>query len=170
MPVFLAACAVLLCVMTLFFLAVALFRRKVAGKTVELAVNNRFLRQIIDSLPLAVYWKNTERQYLGCNRAFLSGCAGLSEEGLSGRTDEELHLMRADDSAETELQVMGSCRAVPERTEEQRSADGRRRWVVSDRLPLYDEKLAVCGFRDMQRYHGNKTERRGVESADRLSF
>ena len=51
----------------------------------ELERRNRFLEVLLDTMPNAVYFKDLEGRYIGCNRAF-EEVAGMSSESLIGKT------------------------------------------------------------------------------------
>ncbi|MCB1886532.1 MAG: PAS domain S-box protein [Rhodocyclaceae bacterium] len=65
---------------------------RVSERTAALATANTALReqlsfveQLIDALPLAVYYKSTEGRYLGCNQAFVA-YTGVLREDLLGKS------------------------------------------------------------------------------------
>ncbi len=65
---------------------------RVNERTAELAETNtalrdqlNFVEQLIDALPLPVYFKSADGRYLGCNNAFI-GYVGIAREELIGRT------------------------------------------------------------------------------------
>ncbi|HEX9614339.1 MAG TPA: PAS domain S-box protein, partial [Bacteroidota bacterium] len=55
----------------------------------ELAQKNLFLRTLIDAIPDLIFYKDCNRAYLGCNKAF-EAFAGLSEMDLIGCTDLDI--------------------------------------------------------------------------------
>lgn len=73
--------------------------------TAETLESQNLLLSIIDTLPIRVFWKDSESTYLGCNQAFAQD-AGLSNAAdVIGKTDFQLSwadqadLYRADDRA-----------------------------------------------------------------------
>ncbi|MEJ2157253.1 MAG: PAS domain S-box protein [Desulfobacteraceae bacterium] len=60
-------------------------------KQTELQLNEQllFLQQLIDSIPLPVYYKDAEQLYLGCNAAF-SEFMGFSREEIVGKTIHDI--------------------------------------------------------------------------------
>jgi PAS domain S-box-containing protein len=58
-------------------------QRKLAS---QLAQKNNFLRTLIDAIPDLIFYKDCNRAYLGCNRAF-EAFAGRQEKDLIGCTD-----------------------------------------------------------------------------------
>jgi len=131
----------------------------------ELAQKNKFMRTLIDAIPDLIFYKDCNRAYLGCNRAF-EAFAGRPEKDLVGRTD--LDIFSRDVAAafrETDLAILS--------TEESRCneewidyPDGRRVLLETLKTPFFDldgEILGVVGVgRDI-------TERKRMEEELRLS-
>ncbi|BDU77590.1 PAS domain-containing protein [Mesoterricola sediminis] len=95
------------------------------------------LGPILDTIPQAVFWKDPEGRYQGCNRVFAS-YVGLDEAALVGRTDRELpwppehaEAYMADDREVLEGRVPWRRRVEPVRR-----VDGSTRWVETTKVPL----------------------------------
>jgi PAS domain S-box-containing protein len=130
-----------------------------------LAQKNNFMRTLIDAIPDLIFYKDCNRAYLGCNRAF-EAFAGRPEKDLVGRTD--LAIFSRDVAAafrETDLAILS--------TEDSRCneewidyPDGRRVLLETLKTPFFDldgEILGVVGVgRDI-------TERKRMEEALLLS-
>lgn len=113
----------------------------------QLAQKNKFLRTLIDAIPDLIFYKDCNRAYLGCNRAF-EAFAGLTEKDLVGRTDLEIFSRDvADAFRDTDLTILS--------TEESRRneewidyPDGRHVLLETLRTPFFDldgEILGVVG-------------------------
>jgi len=108
------------------------------------------MQTIIDNLPRAVFWKDKELRFQGCNMNF-ARVAGLSSpKDLVGRTDfdmpwkEHAEAYRADDQA-----VMSS--KTPRLNQEERNVNsqGEVSWVLTSKVPIIDshgEASAVLGM------------------------
>jgi PAS domain S-box-containing protein len=57
----------------------------VTERTIALKNYLKFQQTLIDSIPVPVFFKNTELQYLGCNAAFEQS-VGISKEDIIGKT------------------------------------------------------------------------------------
>ena len=105
------------------------------------------LRQILDTIPQAIFWKDTESVYLGCNRVFAQA-AGLSDpEMVRGKTDfdlpwpkEEAKAYRAGDQ-----QVISTTKSKLHIIEPLQRMDGNRIWIDTSKVPLRDVKGEVQG-------------------------
>lgn len=51
---------------------------------------NDLLRDIVEELPLRVFWKDLQSRYLGCNALFARDAGCSCADDLIGRTDHEL--------------------------------------------------------------------------------
>ncbi len=63
--------------------------RRVAERTLEIAQQLHFMRQLIEAIPGPVFYNNREGRYLGCNQAFLR-LLGRSREDVIGATVYDL--------------------------------------------------------------------------------
>jgi PAS domain S-box-containing protein len=61
----------------------------VAERTLALLNQVRFQQNLIDSIPVPVYYKDKNLHYLGCNKAFEESL-GSSKENIIGRTEPEI--------------------------------------------------------------------------------
>ena len=61
----------------------------VAERTLALVNQVRFQQNLIDSIPVPVYFKDNTLRYLGCNKAF-ERSLGFTREDIVGRTEHEI--------------------------------------------------------------------------------
>jgi PAS domain S-box-containing protein len=117
----------------------------------RLAAQSALLRQVLETIPYMVFWKDRESRYLGCNRAF-AAAAGLSDPAdIVGRTDFDLpwstpesEAYRADDR-----EVLDNGRTKMHIAESQTLSDGRVTWIDTSKVPLVNgrgELLGVLGI------------------------
>ncbi|MDP3694868.1 MAG: PAS domain S-box protein, partial [Desulfocapsaceae bacterium] len=126
--------------------------------------NRAMLQQILDTLPQAIFWKDTESVYLGCNRVFAQA-AGLDDPAqIKGKNDfelpwrkEETEAYRADDR-----EVIGGKLTKKHIIEPQQQADGSRIWIDTSKVPLLDHKGTAYGVLGI---FDNITEHREMEQA-----
>ena len=129
--------------------------------------------QILDLIPYSVFWKDTESVYLGCNRSFaqLGGFEDSSE--LIGKNDFDMvwdteeTLAYRDDDAE----VMQSAQPKMHIIETQLTAEGKRTWLDTSKVPLFDKQGRVRGvlgiFHDIT---GRKTMESELERTQQLLY
>ena len=121
---------------------------KVVERTAELQEREQFLQTVLDTFPLAVFWKDRNFVYQGSNRNFLAN-AGLSGlDDLLGKTDYDLPWRRLEsDSYRTDdCWVMDTNKAKLGIIETQLKADGRRIWLETNKLPLHNLQGEVIGI------------------------
>jgi PAS domain S-box-containing protein len=116
----------------------------------NLRESQRFLQTVIDTFPLAVFWKDRQSVFLGCNIKTAQAAGLNSPTEIIGKTDydlpwslEETEIYRADDR-----EVMESNQAKLGVIETQKLANGTTIWIETNKLPLYnlnDEVIGVLG-------------------------
>ncbi len=104
------------------------------------------LRNIVENIPVRVFWKDRDSRFLGCNQLFAED-AGLSHpDQLIGKSDVDMgwHAQAARYQADDRA-VMDS--GVPKLNfeEPQTTPDGRVIWLRTSKMPLRDEQGEVMG-------------------------
>ena len=129
----------------------------------ELRRSRNMLASIVDSIPQAVFWKDLDGVYLGCNRP-LARRAGLADPAeIVGRTDFDLPWSRkeAEGYRADDREVIESRRPRLHFVETQRLADGTTTWLDTSKVPLTNDAGDIYGvlgvFEDI-------TERRNAEA------
>ncbi|MDW7693484.1 PAS domain-containing protein [Flammeovirgaceae bacterium SG7u.111] len=121
----------------------------------EGALNDSYkmLQAVIDNMPGAVFWKDKDLNYLGCNKYFAETAGFSSPEDIIGKSDydlpwkEQAELYREDDA-----QVMTSNSSKIDFDEHQSQKDGSTSWLRTSKIPLANEEgvFAILGiFRDI---------------------
>jgi PAS domain S-box-containing protein len=116
----------------------------------RLAEQHALLQTIIEHLPVRVFWKDIDLNYLGCNSRFAQDGGGVSPEDIIGRDDTQLtwrdqaELYRADDR-----RVIASGESKLDYEEPQTTPDGRRIWLRTSKIPLRDQDHQLIGVLGM---------------------
>jgi PAS domain S-box-containing protein len=124
----------------------------------------QLLQALMDSSASAVFWKDLQSRYLGCNRVF-AAFAGCEPDALLGKSDRDMPW--ADDTEfgadwfiDWDGRVASAGEPVVGIVERLRRANGDLRWVETNKVPLRDLDGRVIGilgtFEDV-------TERRAAE-------
>jgi PAS domain S-box-containing protein len=112
----------------------------------QLLQSKEFINNVLDTIPVRVFWKDRQLRYLGCNRQFAID-AGFSEpEQLIGKTDFEMgwrqqaELYRKDDKEviETGIPKIGY-------EEPQTTPEGGTIWLRTSKVPLRDQNNEIIG-------------------------
>ena len=129
-----------------------------------LEASQQLLRVLMDSSANAVFWKDLDSRYLGCNHVF-AAFAGSEPSDLLGKSDRDMPW--ADDAEfgadwfiDWDVHVATTGEPVMGIVERLRRASGDLRWVETNKVPLRDLDGTVIGilgtFEDV-------TERRAAE-------
>ncbi len=105
------------------------------------------LSKVLDLIPQAVFWKDSNSVYLGCNETF-SRAVGLEHPDLvAGKTDFELCWPKNEAEAyrNDDLEVMRSGISKEHILEPLQQADGTRRWIDTTKVPVRDVSGQVVG-------------------------
>ncbi len=105
-----------------------------------------FLLQVLDSLPVRVFWKDNDLNYMGCNRLFAQDAGKETPEDLIGGSDYDFFpanadLYRADDRAVIDS---GASKLLIE--EPQVTPDGSEIWLSTSKVVLRDLEGNVTGI------------------------
>ncbi len=114
-----------------------------------LKATKEFLRNVMDTIPVRVFWKDRESIYLGCNKPFAKDAGLELPTDILGKDDfqlgwrEQAELYRSDDK-----QVMESAEPKIGYEEPQTTPDGKKIWLRTSKVPLKDpngETIGVLG-------------------------
>jgi PAS domain S-box-containing protein len=141
----------------------ALLQGELSGDD-ALAASQQMLQILMDSMTNAVFWKDVDSRYLGCNNVF-ADFAGFEPALLIGKSDRDMPW--AQDAEYDSKWFIDWDRSVVEAGEPRfgilerlQRADGQSRWLETNKVPLRDlngEVIGVLGtFEDV-------TERRNAE-------
>ncbi|MFZ2974231.1 MAG: bacteriohemerythrin [Ferribacterium limneticum] len=117
-----------------------------------LEASNSLLQTVVGNVPVRIFWKSCELDYLGCNPAFARDAGKQSPQELIGRSDYEMgwaseaDLYRADDRKVIESGIPKLNYEEPQTT-----PDGKTIWLRSSKVPLKDgnnEIIGVLGIYD----------------------
>jgi PAS domain S-box-containing protein len=106
------------------------------------------LQQILDEVPIALFWKDRNFVFQGCNRAALVACGLKSTDLMIGKTDYDMP-WTAEESDWYRLcdrRVMESGQAEFNIVETQRQANGTQVILNTNKVPLRDERGQVTGI------------------------
>jgi PAS domain S-box-containing protein len=121
---------------------------RVLERTQELQDRERFLQTVLDSFPLAVFWKDRQSVLLGSNQLFAETSGLQSPLDVVGKssfdfsfTEEEARKYVEDDRfvMESGLSKIGIEETIT-------LADGEINWVETNKIPLRDASGEVVGL------------------------
>jgi PAS domain S-box-containing protein len=110
------------------------------------ALPPEILIQILDALPIRVFWKDRESRFLGCNQLFADDAGVPDPVEFIGKSDffffepQQAAAFRDDDA-----DVMFSGEAKLGIVEKLTHANGEVRWLETSKFPLRDAEDLVWG-------------------------
>lgn len=110
--------------------------------------SQQFLQLVMDNIPQAIFWKDRNLVYLGCNRIFALDAGINNPSEIVGLTDYQLAWKEeeADFFRECDRRIMKSNRAEFHIIEPQLQAEGKQAWLDTNKIPLHDSKGNVQGI------------------------
>jgi PAS domain S-box-containing protein len=129
---------------------------------------SRMLRLVIDTIPVRVFWKDTDSRYLGCNQPFAEDAGQASPEDLIGKDDYAFSwgVDQADSYRRDDRAVMASGKARLNSEERQTTPDGRTIWLQTSKVPMRDAKENIVGV--LGTYQDVTDRKRAEEELSRL--
>lgn len=105
------------------------------------------IQEVVEGIPIRVFWKDRECRYLGCNSLFAQDAGFSDSSDLIGKTDfdmiwhEQADIYRADD-----MLVMESGQPKLDYEEPLTSTDGKRIYLRTSKVPLRDANQEIIGI------------------------
>jgi PAS domain S-box-containing protein len=113
-----------------------------------LSHERQFLKKLIDSVPIRIFWKDKNGVYLGANKLFIQDAKLNSVKDIIGKTDYDLPWgeFEAKKYIEDDLEVMNSKESKIGIIETQTKSDGKVLHLNTSKVPLLDEGSNVNGL------------------------
>lgn len=108
--------------------------------------SQRMLQIILDTIPVGIFWKDLDSNYLGCNRTFAADSGADSPEAVVGKSDFDLvwkdqaEQFRLDDRL-----VMEAGKPKLGYEEHPSTPSGGKIWVQTNKVPLRDAGGIIQG-------------------------
>jgi PAS domain S-box-containing protein len=135
-------------------------------KQQELALekSQQMLQWAIDHIPQAIFWKDQNLIYLGCNQRFAENVGFNSVNEVIGKTDYQLNFTpaQADFSRQCDQGVMENNQAQYHVVIHHTPPTGKTLWLDTSKVPLHDAFGNVIGVLGT---YEDITERRQMEQA-----
>jgi PAS domain S-box-containing protein len=145
---------------------IAALEQQLAQQAAQLeALQNRqrVLQAVLDHVPYAIYWKDRDLVYQGCNRRFADDLALDQPEEIIGKQDTDLPWQPSEAAAfqQADRQLMESRQPSYDDNETVEHPDGSQEWFETYKFPLTDRQGNLLGV--VATYH-NITARKIAEA------
>ncbi len=133
----------------------------------SLRESNQIIEEIINTIPVRVFWKDRNLTYLGCNNLFAQDAGFTSPKEIIGKDDFQLgwydqaELYRDDDR-----KVMESGNSKLQIEEPQTTPEGNTITLLTSKIPLRNSVEEIIGVLGI---YIDITERKQIESALKTS-
>ncbi|WP_020527873.1 GAF domain-containing protein [Flexithrix dorotheae] len=114
-------------------------------KEEKIKSSQEMLQAIIDHIPQAIFWKDKDLKYIGCNKLFATTAGLSSPKDVIGKDDfdllwgeENAKLYREDDA-----KVIATKKAKLGFEEKQNNTEGDDRWLRTSKIPLLEDNGSV---------------------------
>jgi two-component system, OmpR family, aerobic respiration control sensor histidine kinase ArcB len=109
-------------------------------------LDNNLILQLVDLLPVSVFWKDKEGVYLGCNINFTKALGFNSVDNILGKTDDDLATRDLSDhyrKDDKEVIISGVPKLNIE--EDQNFPDGRKLTILTSKVPIFSKDKEIIG-------------------------
>ncbi|WP_218814136.1 ATP-binding protein [Rickettsiella endosymbiont of Dermanyssus gallinae] len=132
------------------------------------AFDSAFIIELLKRLPVHVFWKDKEGEYLGCNELFAHNLGLASVEAVIGKTDYDFPVKKEDSDAyrRDDKEVMESRIPKLNIEEEQTFPDGKKIYLLTSKVPVVDKNNEVIGILGV---YNDITEKKKAEQALKLA-
>ena len=105
------------------------------------------LQLILDTIPLAIFWKDIHSVYIWCNQNFAVDAGVESPGNLVGKTDFDLRWPKEQAilHREEDRQVIETNSAISNKIKQQTFANGKSIWTETSKTPIHDVDGNVIG-------------------------
>ncbi|MDH5721046.1 MAG: ATP-binding protein [Spirochaetia bacterium] len=123
---------------------------------------NNLLNGILNAVPVWVYWKDRDLQYMGCNKAFAEKIELKSPKEITGKTDDQLKWANNyENSIKTDKRVLESGKESTNYEESIKLKNDEKIWLQSTKTPLVDKEKNIYGILGT---HIDITNRKTIEN------
>ncbi|NEP79744.1 MAG: PAS domain S-box protein [Okeania sp. SIO3B3] len=134
-------------------------RQKIQSELVE---QRQLLRTIVDTLPQAIFWKDRNSIYKGCNSTFIREINHQPCSEIVGNTDYNFALSEEEARLEqqSDREIMRSGKPQMHLVEQRKLPNGNLVWLDTCKVPLVDDNGRIFGILGT---YADITERKRVE-------
>ncbi len=108
------------------------------------------LQAIVDNIPRAIFWKDKDLNFMGCNRIFADVAGAKSPRDLTGKSDFDMAWSaQAEAYRNDDLEVMRKRKAKLDIEEVNINSEGEESWVLTSKVPIVNDQGEVVAILGM---------------------
>jgi PAS domain S-box-containing protein len=108
------------------------------------------LQAIVDNIPRAIFWKDKDLRFMGCNKIFAAIAGAKSPRELTGKTDFDMAWSaQADAYRKDDMEVMKKREGKLDIEEVNINSEGEESWVLTSKVPIINERNEVVAILGM---------------------
>ena len=112
----------------------------------QLIASQKLIEEIINAIPVRVFWKDSSLVYLGCNAAFARDTGLTDPKEIIGKNDYELAWRdHAERYREDDREVIETGRPKLLIEEPQTTSDGKAITLLTTKIPLHNSRGEISG-------------------------
>ena len=108
--------------------------------------SRQLLRAVIESIPIRVFWKDRESNYLGCNSLFARDAGYTSESDIIGKNDMDIWPELAEQYMKYDSAITKQGKSLLNMEEMRKLPDGNIDWYQKSKIPLRDIENNIIGI------------------------
>jgi len=121
------------------------------------------LRVLMESIPDPIFFKDANSRFMRINRGQAKVLGAKTPEECAGKTDSDFFESEfAQNSYWDDQEIVRSGKAIADRVEKQRMANGKYRWMSTTKVPIFGKDGAVSGIACVSR---DITELKNIEES-----
>ncbi|HEY8937720.1 MAG TPA: GAF domain-containing protein [Cyclobacteriaceae bacterium] len=108
------------------------------------------LQAIVDNIPRAIFWKDRDLRFMGCNKIFAQIAGVSSHLDMIGKTDFDMAWSaQAEAYRKDDMEVMKSKKSKLDIEEVNVNSEGEESWVMTSKVPIINSKNEVVSILGM---------------------
>jgi len=121
--------------------------QQLKSKNQLLHESSMVLQQVLDTIPVRVFWKDLHSRYLGCNQLFADDAGYDHPANIIGLDESDMPWsFESDEMSKAEHRIIEGGEPMLHHEEIQRREDGKLVWLRVSRVPMTDHAGDMVGF------------------------
>ena len=123
------------------------FKAKTNKSGNEFIMANELLQKVLDTIPMPIFWKDLNSNFLGCNQYFAEEAGKSSPDQIIGKDDYDTPSSELTEKYRTDdAEIMSTGVGKINIEEVHIYANGDQGWIRTSKVPLRDENGEVFGL------------------------